>query len=89
MFVIQVIILLMVNGHHADNITLAFWTSFNQYKILLIYLGIINFVTFAAFAVDKVNAAEHRSRITECYVIGTNFYRWLSRSTVCKVPAKA
>lgn len=72
-FVIQVIILLMVKGHHADHITLAFWTFFNQYKILLIYLGMINFVTFAAFAVDKVNAAEHRSRIRIVTLLGLAF----------------
>lgn len=62
-FVIQVIILLMVKGHHADHITLAFWEFFAKYKILLIYLAVINFVAFAAYAVDKVNAAERRSRI--------------------------
>lgn len=72
-FVIQVIILLMVKGHHADHITLAFWTFFNQYKILLIYLGIINFVTFAVFAIDKVNAAEHRSRIRIVTLLGLAF----------------
>lgn len=72
-FVIQVIILLMVKDHHADHITFAFWTFFNQYKILLIYLGIINFVTFAAFAVDKVNAAEHRSRIRIITLLGLAF----------------
>lgn len=72
-FVIQVIMLLMVKGHHADHITLAFWTFFNQYKILLIYLGIINFVTFAAFAIDKVNAAEHRSRIRIVTLLGLAF----------------
>lgn len=72
-FVIQVIILLMVKGHHADHITLAFWTFFNQYKILLIYLGIINFVTFAVYAIDKVNAAEHRSRIRIVTLLGLAF----------------
>ena len=45
-FVIQVVILLMVKGHHADTITFAFWKFFTDYKILLIYFGIINFVAF-------------------------------------------
>ena len=62
-FVIQVVILLMVKGHHADTITFAFWKFFTDYKVLLIYFGIINFVAFVMFAIDKVNAAEHRSRI--------------------------
>lgn len=72
-FVIQVIILLMIKGHHADNITLAFWEFFAKYKILLIYLAIINFIAFAAFAVDKVNAAEHRSRIRIVTLLGLAF----------------
>lgn len=72
-FVIQIIILLMVKGHHADHITLAFWEFFAKYKILLIYLEVINFVAFAAFAVDKVNAAEHRSRIRIVTLLGLAF----------------
>lgn len=62
-FVIQLIILLMVKGYHADNITFEFWNFFSKYKILLIYLVAINFVTFAIYALDKVNAAEHKKRI--------------------------
>lgn len=62
-FVIQVVLFLVFQGHHADNFSLAFWEFFAKYNVILIYLVIINFVTFVAFAVDKVNAAEHRSRI--------------------------
>lgn len=72
-FVIQVIILLMVKGHHADHITLAFLEFFAKYKILLIYLAVINFIAFAAYAVDKVNAAEHRSRIRIVTLLGLAF----------------
>lgn len=72
-FVIQVIILLMVKGHHADHITLAFWEFFAKYKVLLIYLAVINFIAFAAYAVDKVNAAEHRSRIRIITLLGLAF----------------
>lgn len=72
-FVIQVIILLMVKGHHADYITLAFWEFFAKYKVLLIYLAVINFIAFAAYAVDKVNAAEHRSRIRIVTLLGLAF----------------
>lgn len=63
----------MIKGHHADNITLAFWEFFAKYKILLIYLAIINFIAFAAFAVDKVNAAEHRLRIRIVTLLGLAF----------------
>lgn len=72
-FVIQVIILLMVKGHHADHITLAFWEFFAKYKILLIYLAVINFIAFVAYAVDKVNAAKHRSRIKIVTLLGLAF----------------
>ena len=72
-FVIQVVILLMVKGHHADTITFAFWKFFTDYKVLLIYFGIINFVAFVMFAIDKVNAAEHRSRIRIVTLLGVSF----------------
>lgn len=72
-FVIQVVILLMVKGHHADTITFAFWKFFADYKVLLIYFGIINFVAFVMFAIDKVNAAEHRSRIRIVTLLGVAF----------------
>ena len=57
-FVIQVII---------------FWEFFAKYKILLIYLAVINFIAFAAYAIDKVNAAEHRSRIRIVTLLGLAF----------------
>lgn len=72
-FVIQVVILLMVKGHHADTITFAFWKFFTDYKVLLIYFGIINFVAFVMFAIDKVNAAEHKSRIRIVTLLGVAF----------------
>ena len=72
-FVIQIVIFLVIKGYHADDITFAFWNFFNEHKILIIYLGIINFVTFAVFAVDKVNAAEHRSRIRIVTLLGLAF----------------
>jgi len=72
-FVIQVIIFLMIRGHHADQITFAFWEFFAKYKFLLIYLAVINFIAFAAFAVDKVNAADHRQRIRIITLLGLAF----------------
>lgn len=72
-FVVQVVILLMVKGHHANTITFAFWKFFTDYKLLLIYFGIINFVAFVMFAIDKVNAAEHRSRIRIVTLLGVAF----------------
>ena len=63
----------MIKGRHADSISFAFWKYFTEYKAFLIYLGIINFVTFAAFAIDKVNAAEHRKRIRIVTLLGLSF----------------
>ena len=62
-FVIQIVIFLVIKGYIAENITLAFWEFFDKHKIFLAYLGIINFITFTAFAIDKFAAIEHRSRI--------------------------
>lgn len=71
--IIQVIIILMMKGYHTEEITIAFWTYFKEHEAVLVYLGIINFVTFAAFAVDKVNAATHRSRIRIVTLLGLAF----------------
>ena len=62
-FVMQVVIVLFLKGEHAERITFAFWEFFGKYKIIIVYLVVINFITFAAFAVDKINAIEGRSRI--------------------------
>lgn len=61
--VIQIVLLMIVRGHIADNITLQFWAFFDQHKWLIAYLVTINFITFAFFAVDKIAAIEHKSRI--------------------------
>lgn len=52
--VMQIIIFLVVQGHYADHITLAFWSFFDEHKILLAYLVIINFVTFAALPIVRL-----------------------------------
>lgn len=72
-FVIQVIIFLFLKGSHAEKITFAFWNFFGKHKILIAYLVVINFVTFAAFAIDKINAIEHRSRIRIVTLLGLAF----------------
>lgn len=69
-FIIQIIILLIYKGHHAEHFTLAFWKFFAERRILLIYLGIMNLVTFIVFAIDKANACAHRSRIRIVTLLG-------------------
>ena len=69
-FIIQIILFLIWKGYMNDNITLALWEPFLKHRILLIYFGIINFITFIVFAIDKVNAQEHRSRIKIVTLLG-------------------
>lgn len=72
--VIQIILFLVIRGHYADHITLAFWTFFDQHKILVAYLVIINFITFAAFAIDKIAAIERKSRIRIVTLLALSFF---------------
>ena len=72
-FIIQVIMLLIFKGHHAEHFTFAFWKFFAEHRILLIYLGIMNLVTFIVFAIDKANARANRSRIKIVTLLGLSF----------------
>lgn len=71
--VIQIVILLAVKGHLGENITFAFWKFFEKYKILTIYLGIVNLVTFVVFAIDKWKAVRQKSRIKIVTLLGLAF----------------
>lgn len=72
-FVIQVVLVLMYKGHHAEVLNFEVWKVFTEHKYVLIYLGIINVVTFIAFAIDKLNAIGHRSRIRIVTLLGLAF----------------
>ena len=67
------ILLLIFKGHHAEHFTFAFWKFFAEHRILLIYLGVINLVTFIVFAIDKANARANRSRIRIVTLLGLSF----------------
>lgn len=73
LFVIQLVMFLFLKGANGEKITFAFWEFFAEHKILIIYSFIINFVSFAAFAVDKINACEGRSRIRIITLLGIAF----------------
>lgn len=73
LFVIQLVMFLFLKGANGEKITFAFWEFFAEHKILIIYSVIINFVSFAAFAVDKINACEGRSRIRIITLLGISF----------------
>jgi len=72
-FVIQVVLFLIIKGYIAKSISLAFWDFFTEHKFLIWYLLVINVVTFAVYAIDKVNAAEHRGRIRIITLLGLAF----------------
>ena len=61
--IIQIIVVLFMKGFHREALNFAFWTFFGEHKALMVYLGIINLITFAAFAIDKMNAILGKSRI--------------------------
>lgn len=62
MFVIQLILFIMIKGNFCENFTLEIWKLFDKYKILLVYLLIINIATLIVFALDKMNAISKKWR---------------------------
>ena len=70
---IQIVVVLVMKGNIKENITFAFWNFFDKYKILIVYLLIINFATLIAFGIDKINAVTHRSRIRIVTLLGLAF----------------
>ena len=74
MLVIQIIVFLMVKGHIKSNLTLAFWDFFASHKVLIIYLAVINIITFIVFAIDKLAAIEHRYRIRIVTLLALAFF---------------
>lgn len=71
--IIQIIILLFIKGFHGEELNFAFWEFFGKYKILIVYLAVINFITFAAFTIDKIHAIEGKSRIRILTLLGLAF----------------
>ena len=71
--IIQIIAALFIKGFHGDKINFAFWEFFGRNKILMIYLGIINVITFLAFAIDKINAVKGKRRIRIVTLLGLSF----------------
>ncbi len=72
-FVIQLILILIWRGTLTENLTFAFWDFFERYQVLVIYLIVINFASFALFALDKVNAVQHKKRIRIVTLLGVAF----------------
>ena len=73
MLVIQVILLLLFKGQKAENWNLDVNAFLTAHKILTIYLGVINIVTFLFFAIDKYRAVKNKSRIRIVTLLGMAF----------------
>lgn len=71
--VIAIVIFLFAKGYVADELTFDIIKYFSQRKILLLYLGIINFVTFILFGVDKRAAVKGKWRIPVATLLGFSF----------------
>ena len=71
--ILQVIIILFIKGFHGNEINFDFLDFFGRNKILMIYLGIINVITFLAFAIDKLHAIKGKRRIRIITLLGLAF----------------
>lgn len=73
MLVIQVILFLLFKGQKTDVWNLDVNAFLETHKILKIYLGVINIVTFFFFAIDKYRAVKNKSRIRIVTLLGMAF----------------
>lgn len=71
--ILQVIIILFIKGFHGNELNFDFLDFFGRNKILMIYMGIINVITFLAFAIDKINAVKGKRRIRIITLLGLAF----------------
>lgn len=72
-FVIQCILLLIIKENILEKITLGFNNFFEQHKFLIIYLFIINIITFISFGLDKYAANNDKWRIKNVTLLGLAF----------------
>ena len=73
MLVIQVILFLLFRGQKTDTWNLDVNAFLEKHKILTIYLGVFNIVTFFFFAIDKYRAVRNKSRIRIVTLLGMAF----------------
>ena len=71
--IIQIIIVLFIKGFHGNELNFDFLDFFGRNKILMIYMGIINVITFLAFAIDKINTVKGKRRIRIVTLLGLSF----------------
>ena len=73
MFVIQLVLFIITKIDFSENFTLAIWKIFDKYKILLVYLFVINIVTLIVFILDKINAILKKRRYKIVTLLGLCF----------------
>ena len=71
--VIAIVIFLFAKGYVADKLTFNIVRYMSQRKILLLYLGVINLVTFILFGIDKYAAIKGIWRIPVATLLGFSF----------------
>ena len=71
--VIDIIIYLIYTGFVARNLTFAFWNILIKYPISLIYLALINIVTFFVYLKDKKVAEKGKDRVKIVTLLSLSF----------------
>lgn len=69
-FIIQIILYMILQLNLTNNFNFSIISFFQKNKFLLIYLGIINLITFGLFALDKLYAIKHKKRIRIITLLG-------------------
>lgn len=71
--VIDIIVYLIYKGFVARNLTFAFWNILMKYPISLIYLALINIVTFFVYWKDKKAAEKGKDRVKIVTLLSLSF----------------
>ena len=71
--VIETIVYLIYKGFIARNLTFAFWSILLEYPISLIYLALINIVTFFVYMKDKKAAEKGKDRVKIVTLLSLSF----------------
>ena len=71
--VIDIIVYLIYKGFVARNLTFAFWNILIKYPISLIYLALINIVTFFVYLKDKKAAEKGKDRVKIVTLLSLSF----------------
>ena len=77
MFIIELLIFIIFKNNCGEKINFAIWELFCKYKTSLVYLCLINIITFIVFTLDKINAILGHWRfkivtlLSLCFIGGT------------------